>query len=137
GAGVAAALVGELVPEQFDGLPERLVDQPPGACLVQGDGPDAGAALRCPAVKLPGQRDELPGDGQLAGLGVEVVAVQGGGLAAAQAAQRDQPPQRREPVVLHSGQEGDELPQGADRDWRGGGGAAPGPATPRRARDRG
>ena len=36
GAGVAAALVGELVPEQFDGLPEGLVDQPAGAGLVQG-----------------------------------------------------------------------------------------------------
>ncbi len=93
GAGVVAALVGELVPEQFDGLPERLVDQPAGSCLIQGDGPDTGAPLRRPAVQLPWQRDELPGDGQLAGLGVEVVAVQRGGLAAAQAAQR-QPPQR-------------------------------------------
>ena len=62
--------------------------------------------------------DELPADGQLAGLGVQVVAVQGGGLTAAQAAQRDQPPQRREPVVFHSGQEGDQLAQGPDRDRR-------------------
>jgi hypothetical protein len=35
-----------------------------------------------PQVQLAGQRDELPGDGQLAGLGVEVVAVQRGGLPA-------------------------------------------------------
>ena len=60
GAGVAAALVGELVPEQFDGLPERLVDQSPGSRLIQGDGPDTGAALRRPAVQLPGQRDQPP-----------------------------------------------------------------------------
>ena len=106
------------MPEQFDGLPERLVDQPPGACLIQGDGPDTGAALRRPAVQLPGQRDELPGDGQLAGPGVEVVAVLRRGLAAAQAAQRDQPPQRREPVILHPGQEADELPQRPDGNRR-------------------
>ena len=95
-------------------------------CLVQGDGPAAGAALRRPAVQLPRQRDELPGDGELAGLGVEVVAVQGGGLAAAQAAQRDQPPQRGEPVVFHSHQEGDELPQGPDGDRRADAVAPPG-----------
>jgi hypothetical protein len=116
-AGVAAPLLGELVPEQLDRLPHGLVDQPPGAGLVQGDGPDTGAALRRPAVQLPWQRDELPGDGQLAGLGVQVVAFQGGGLAPAQAAQRDQPPQRRQPVVLHSGQEGDQLPQRPHRNW--------------------
>jgi len=33
-----------------------------------------------------------------------VVAVQGGGFAAAQAARCDEPPQRRQPVVLHPGQ---------------------------------
>src|SRR5580698_6923462 len=54
GAGVAAALVGELVPEQVDGLPERLVDQPPSAGLVQGDGPGTGAALRRPQYSSPG-----------------------------------------------------------------------------------
>jgi hypothetical protein len=87
------------VPEKFNGLLDGLVGQPASAVLIQGYGSDAGAALRRPAVKLSRQRDELPGDGQLASLGVEVVAVQGGGLAAAQAAQRDQPPQRREPVI--------------------------------------
>jgi hypothetical protein len=61
GTGVAAALLGELAPEQFDGLPDGLVDQPPGAGLVQRDGPDTGAALGRPAVQLPRQRDELPG----------------------------------------------------------------------------
>jgi hypothetical protein len=86
--------------------------------LVQGDRPAVGAALGRPAVQFPRQGDELAGDGQLAGLGVQVVAVEGGGLPAAQAAQRDQPPQRGEPVVLHAGQEGDELPQGPDGDRR-------------------
>jgi hypothetical protein len=88
-------LVGDPVPEQLDGLAGRLAGQPASAVLVQGDGPDAGAAFRRSAVQLPGQRDELPGDRQLAGLGVTVVAVQGGGLAAAQFARCDQPPRLR------------------------------------------
>jgi hypothetical protein len=58
------------------------------------------------SAMIPRQRDELPGDGQLAGLGVEVVAVQGGGLAAAQAAQRDQPPQRCELCLCAGGRAG-------------------------------
>jgi hypothetical protein len=116
--GVATPLLGELVPQQLDGLPDGLVDEPAGADLVQGDGPVAGAALGRPAVQLPGQCDELAADGQLAGLGVQVVAVQGSGLAAAQAAQRDQPPQRRETVVLHPDEEGDQLPQRPDRHRR-------------------
>jgi hypothetical protein len=70
--------------------------------------------------------DELSADHEFAGLGVEAVAVQGGGLAAAQAAQRDQPPQRCQPVVLHPYQEGDELPKGPDRDRRPDAVAAPG-----------
>jgi hypothetical protein len=78
---VAAPLVGELVPEQLDGLAGRLADQLASVVLVQGDGSGAGAAFRRPAVQLPGQSDELPGDHQLAGLGVEVVAVQDAGLA--------------------------------------------------------
>jgi hypothetical protein len=68
----------------------------------------------------------LPGDGQLAGLGVQVVAVQGGGLAAPQAAQRDQPPQGGEPVVFYPDEERDELPQRPDRDRRADAVAAPG-----------
>src|SRR5690348_17814960 len=68
----------------------------------------------------------MPTDGQLAGLGVQVVAVQCGGLAAAQATQRDQPPQGGEPVVLHSDEEGDELPQRPDGDRRADAVAAPG-----------
>ncbi len=55
-----------------------------------------------PQYSSPGRGDELAADGQLAGLGVKVVAVQGGGFPAAQAAQRDQPLQRGEPVVLHT-----------------------------------
>jgi hypothetical protein len=52
------ALLGELVLEQFDGLPDGLIDEPAGAVLVQGDGPEAGAALGRlrPAVQLPWQR---------------------------------------------------------------------------------
>ena len=57
--GVGVALLGELVPEQFDRLPDGL---PAGAILVQGDGAAAGAALGRSAVQLPGQRDELAGD---------------------------------------------------------------------------
>ncbi len=117
-AGVGAMLLGELVLEQFEGLLDGLAGQPSCACLVQGDGADAGAALGRPAVQLARQGHELPGDGQLAGLGVQVVTVQGGGLTAAQAAQRNQPPQRHEPVVFHSGQESDQLAQGPDRDRR-------------------
>ena len=52
GAGVGIALAGELVPEQLNGLPDSLAGQPPGACLVQGDGPAADTALRGPAVQL-------------------------------------------------------------------------------------
>jgi hypothetical protein len=47
-----------------------------------------------------------------------IVAVEGGGLASAQAAQGDQPPQRGEPVVLHPDEEGDQLPQRPERDRR-------------------
>jgi hypothetical protein len=42
------------------------------------------------------------------------------------AGQRDQPPQRREPVVLYSGQEADELPQRPDGNRRADAVAAPG-----------
>lgn len=76
--------------EQFDGLPDGLVDQPAGAVLVQGDGPETGAALGRPAGQLPWQRDEPARDGQLSRLEVQVVAVRRGGLTAAQAAQREQ-----------------------------------------------
>jgi hypothetical protein len=54
GAGVAAALLGELVPQQLDRLPDGLIDQPAGAGLVQGDRPAAGAALRRRLVLVPG-----------------------------------------------------------------------------------
>ena len=52
-AGIAATLVGELVPEQFDGLPDGAIGQPAGASLVQGDSPDTGAAFRRATVQLP------------------------------------------------------------------------------------
>jgi hypothetical protein len=101
GSGVAAPLAGELVPEQFDVGLGGLAGEHEGAGLVQGDGPAAGPALGRPAVQLAGQGDDLTADGQFLGVGVDVVAVQAGGLAAAQAAQRDQPPQRREAVIFH------------------------------------
>jgi hypothetical protein len=72
GTGLAAALLGEPVPEQLDGLLDSLVHRPASAGLVQGDGPNAGAALRRLAVQLPRQPDELPGDREFPGLGVEV-----------------------------------------------------------------
>jgi len=93
---------------------------------LRGDSPDADTDLGWPAVQLPGQRYELASDSQLASFGVEVVAVQGGGFAAAQAAQRDQPPRRRQLVVLHPGQEGDKLAQRPDRDLRPDAVSAPG-----------
>jgi hypothetical protein len=79
-----------------------------------------------PQYSSPGSARSWRENGQLAGLGVQVVAVQRGGLTAAQAAQRDQPPQRREPVVFYSDEEGDELSQCPDGDRRADAVAAPG-----------
>ena len=118
GPGVTAALIAEPVLHQLDALLDGLAGQPPGALVVEGDGAAAGPALRRPAVQLTRQRDQLAADGQFPARGVEIVAMQPRGLAAAQAAQGDQPPQRGQPVVLNPVQERDELAQRPDRDWR-------------------
>jgi hypothetical protein len=99
----------------FGALPAQVGAQQPGGDPVEGDDPAAGRGLRRADRDGAAVGDALLPDHDDAVVEVDVGPAQPGRLAAAQSAQRDQPPQGEQPVV---GDEPEERGQLLDRPHR-------------------
>jgi hypothetical protein len=80
-------------------LPAPVLTQQPDRVPVQRDQPPTGGRLRRSDGDLAAVGDALLFNHRDPGVQVDVRPAQPGGLTAAQAAKRDQPPHHREPVL--------------------------------------